>query len=88
MASPYGTAHQRTRARLLPAAYGTPCPLCGLLMLRGQRLHLDHSTPVVMGGTHGDRITHGWCNEGAGGRLARQRARGSSSGSNVGSQDW
>jgi hypothetical protein len=58
----YGAAHQKRRKQLLPLAYGTPCPICGLLMLLGQALDLDHSTPISKGGTEGDRITHAFCN--------------------------
>ena len=38
----YGYAHGKLRAALLPSAYGKPCSRCGLLMLPGQELHLDH----------------------------------------------
>jgi 5-methylcytosine-specific restriction endonuclease McrA len=57
-----GIEHQRRRAELLPKAYGTSCPLCGRVMLRGQVLHLDHTVPRSKGGTVGDRIVHGPCN--------------------------
>jgi hypothetical protein len=40
-----GSSHQKARRRLLPDAYGRPCPLCGLLMLPGQPLDLDHVVP-------------------------------------------
>ncbi len=39
----YGAAHQRLRARLLPLAYGRPCPRCGRPMLRGQAVDLGHT---------------------------------------------
>jgi hypothetical protein len=38
----YTYAYRKLRAALLPKAYGTPCYRCGLPMLRGQELHLDH----------------------------------------------
>lgn len=72
--SPYGVDHRRARARLLPKAYGKPCPLCGEVMLRGQDLQLDHSTALVENpSSRGDRIVHGRCNESAGGRLGNAR---------------
>jgi len=78
--SPYGYQHQKRRAALLTHAYGKPCPLCGAVMLPGQRLQLDHSIPLALGGTTGDRIVHGRCNERAGARLGnlirgRRRAK-------------
>lgn len=39
----YGAEHQRTRAELLPQAYGQPCPHCGERMWPDQALHLDHT---------------------------------------------
>ena len=73
MPSPaYDLEHRRRRAELLPQAYGTRCPLCPRLMLRGEALDLDHSTPLVADPTSkGDRIVHATCNRSAGGRLAR-----------------
>jgi hypothetical protein len=41
-AAGYGNSHQRLRKALLPQAYGKPCSRCGLPMLPGQALHLDH----------------------------------------------
>ena len=40
--SGYGRRHHELRQRLLPMAYGTPCVRCGLPMLKGQALDLDH----------------------------------------------
>ena len=88
MSTPYGSQHQKMRARLLPLAYGTPCPMCGLVMLWGQRLHLDHSIPLALGGKHGDRIVHGWCNEAAGARLRNRRQGRQGRQGPVGSQEW
>lgn len=69
-----GWEHQQLRARLLPYAYGTPCPLCGLVMLRAQRLDLDHAVPRVYGGHDGPRrIVHASCNRRAGQRIASAR---------------
>lgn len=65
----YGTAHRRTRARLLPDAYGKPCHLCGELMLTGQRLALDHTPDRT--GYRG--MAHEWCNNADGGRRAHDR---------------
>jgi hypothetical protein len=39
----YGNRHQRTRAATLSAAYGAACTRCGLPMLPGQALDLDHA---------------------------------------------
>jgi hypothetical protein len=39
----WGNQHQKLRKALLPSAYGTPCARCGLPMLPGQKLHLDHN---------------------------------------------
>lgn len=80
----YSTAQRKTRAALLPYAYGTACPICGRPMLRGQALDLDHSVPVAYGNTGaGDRITHASCNRSAGATLGN-RLRG---GVNA-SRDW
>jgi hypothetical protein len=38
----YGYQYQKLRKALLPSAYGTPCVRCGLPMLPGQKLNLDH----------------------------------------------
>ncbi len=38
----YGYEFQKLRKQLLPQAYGKPCSRCGLPMLKGQELHLDH----------------------------------------------
>jgi hypothetical protein len=63
----YDAAHDRTRARLLPLAYDTPCPRCGELMLRGQELDLGHSVARSVDPTsRGDRIEHSHCNRSAG----------------------
>jgi hypothetical protein len=79
----YTTAQRKTRARLLPRAYHTACPICAMTMLPGQALDLDHTLPVVLGGTGaGDRITHATCNRSTGatlGNLLRHQH---------GSQDW
>lgn len=73
MATPYGAEHQKTRARLLPHAYGKPCPRCKKPMLKGQALDLGHSVDVIDDPTAvGDRIEHESCNSEAG-LLAGQR---------------
>lgn len=65
----YGYAHRKRRARLLAKAYGTPCPMCDRIMQPGDKLDLDHSVPLALGGTVGDRIVCRSCNRAAGGRL-------------------
>lgn len=71
----YGSEHERRRLELLPHAYGTPCPRCGLLMLRGQVLDLGHTkSKVYTGNPVGDRIEHAACNRGDGQRVQRERA--------------
>lgn len=69
----YSVKQRKVRALLLPYAYGTYCPLCGQVMVQGQALDLDHSTPVVLGGDGaGDRIAHASCNRSAGATLGNQ----------------
>src|SRR3954452_19722496 len=59
----YDAKHERTRARLLPAAYGRRCVLCGKVMLPGQPLDLHHSIPLAQDRTaRGDMIVHRDCN--------------------------
>lgn len=70
-----GYTHQRRRRQLLPLAYGTPCPICGNLMVKGQALDLDHTLPRSRGGVHGDRITHATCNRSRGNRIDLQPTR-------------
>jgi hypothetical protein len=57
-------AHQQLRAKLLPYAYGRPCPRCGAVMLEGQALELDHTNDRT--GYLG--MSHRWCNRSHGGR--------------------
>lgn len=60
----YDTKHDRIRKRLLPRAYGRPCPLCNEVMQRGQDLDLDHTIPLWKDRTsQGDRIVHRTCNQ-------------------------
>ena len=83
MAKPSSTArgynyqHQQRRKRLLAhLADGTPCPLCLRPMWKTQRLHLDHTIPIALGGQVGDRLVHGRCNESRGAKLGNAiRAR-------------
>lgn len=73
-----GWVHQKRRARLLPQAWGKPCPKCGKPMLQGQQLDLDHDLPRVLGGKAGEgQMAHAYCNRSAGARLgaALRRAR-------------
>ena len=63
----YDAGHDRTRARLLPVAYGHPCPRCGEPMLPGQALDLGHThARATTPGARGDRIEHARCNRSAG----------------------
>lgn len=71
----YGAAHRKRRTALLPFAYGKDCPMCGEVMERSQKLALDHSTPVALGGTVGDRIVHYSCNHRAGSKLGAAIAK-------------
>jgi 5-methylcytosine-specific restriction endonuclease McrA len=70
-----GYAHQRERKRLLPLAYGKPCPLCGYVMLKEHKLDLDHSVPRVFGGKGPLRMCHRRCNRSAGARLGNALRR-------------
>lgn len=71
----YGAEHQRIRKQLLPTAYGHRCPICAQVMLQGQDLDLDHSTPIAFGGTRADRITHAHCNRVRGNQTKRALRR-------------
>jgi 5-methylcytosine-specific restriction endonuclease McrA len=63
----YGTEHQRRRREMLPSAYGTPCPLCGEVMLEDQSLDLDHIVPLsVDPSSTASRISHSTCNRSRG----------------------
>lgn len=77
--SNYDSAHRRRRAELLPMAFGTPCPRCGLPMLKGQQLDLGHAVDVALNPrAKGERIEHASCNRRAGAAtrdaLAKYRA--------------
>jgi hypothetical protein len=69
----YSGPHQAIRRALLPDAYGRPCPRCGLPMLPGQALDLDHTDDRA--GYLG--CSHAKCNRAAGARKgnALRRAR-------------
>lgn len=54
----YDRAHEHERARLLPLAYGQPCPHCGERMWPHDELHLDHTEDRI--GYVG--IVHARCN--------------------------
>lgn len=77
---PYGADHRRRRVLALEAAYNMPCPRCGELMLRGQRLDFGHSEDRAFNAdSKADRMEHADyqdCREGgnkaAGGKLGRQ----------------
>lgn len=76
--APYGSDHQRRRELGIEGAYNTPCPRCGRLMLRGQKLHFGHTQDKALyHGSKADRFEHADyedCPQGgntaAGGRLA------------------
>jgi hypothetical protein len=72
----YGNGHQRLRRDLLPLSYGKPCPFCGYAMVEGQKLDLDHSIPLRMGGGGPSRMAHARCNRRAGAVLAAAIRRG------------
>ncbi|QIM19889.1 hypothetical protein G7075_00055 [Phycicoccus sp. HDW14] len=77
---PYGADHQRRRALAIEEAYNTPCPRCGLPMLRGQKLHFGHTRDrAIEPWSKADRIEHAdyddcplGGNTAAGGVLGRQ----------------
>lgn len=77
---PYDADHRRRRAESIEDAYNTPCPRCGELMLRGQRLDFGHTTDWALDRTSkADRFEHADsrdCPEGgnrsAGGKLGRK----------------
>jgi hypothetical protein len=59
----YGWQHQQRRAAVLPLAVGTPCPLCGEVMLAHQALDLHHAVRLVDDPTSiGTQIVHATCN--------------------------
>jgi hypothetical protein len=82
--SPYNHHHRKTRAALIPAAIGTPCPgdwingqpyrsrNCVGVMTNPAHMHLAHTTPVALGGTDADVINCAACNLGAGATLGNQ----------------
>lgn len=83
-ADPYGYDHKLRRAALLPLAYGKRCPgKCGRIMTRGMALDLDHSVPLILGGTVGDRIICASCNRSAGATLGNRVRNGTHH-----SRDW
>jgi len=75
--SPYDHTHRKRRAAMVRAALGTPCPArysrnCTGLMTNPRLMHLDHSTPLALGGVHGDRIICAPCNTSAGATLGNR----------------
>lgn len=78
--APYGADHRRRRAQSIEDAYNTPCPRCGELMLRGQRLDFGHTEDLAFNrDSQADRFEHADkadCPEGgnrsAGGKLGRR----------------
>ncbi|MGH3482285.1 MAG: hypothetical protein ACRDPQ_03535 [Nocardioidaceae bacterium] len=67
----YGPEHRALRRELLPSAYGQPCHLCGLLMLPGHKLDLDHTPDGA--GYRG--FTHAHCNRSDGARRGNKRRK-------------
>jgi hypothetical protein len=78
-ADPYGADHQRRRKLAIEQAYNTPCPRCGLPMLKGQKLHFGHSVDLAVDSqSKADQVEHAdyddcpaGGNTAAGGRLGR-----------------
>src|SRR5215207_5586411 len=64
----YAAAHQRLRRALLPSAVGSGCVRCGLVILPGQAIDLDHQDD----GFSYRGWSHASCNRSAGGRRGRQ----------------
>jgi len=64
----YAAAHQRLRRALLPSAVGSVCVRCGLVILPGQPIDLDHQDD----GVNYRGWAHQFCNRSAGGRRGRQ----------------
>jgi hypothetical protein len=64
----YGEEHRKRRAKLLPEAIGTLCPLCHFVMEDWQKLDLDHIMPLGRGGQFDGevRVTHARCNRSRG----------------------
>ncbi|HET6877728.1 MAG TPA: HNH endonuclease signature motif containing protein [Jatrophihabitans sp.] len=75
--------HRKLRARLLPAAIGTPCPLgvsphCTGLMTDPSRMQLDHIVERANGGPTTEancRIVCTPCNQRRGSQLGNRNAR-------------
>lgn len=68
----YGADHQRRRRELLPAAIGTPCPLCHEIMTADEidELDLHHTVPrSIDPSSVGDAIAHADCNRRKGNRV-------------------
>lgn len=70
----YGWVHQKARRDAMAAFKdGTLCPLCKRPMRTWQKLHLDHTIPVALGGEGGPtRLTHAYCNDSAGAKLGNR----------------
>jgi hypothetical protein len=66
----YGTAHKKRRADGLRYAWGQPCTRCGIPLVEGEEVHLDH----VDGGGPDDYAgwAHAYCNEAAAARRGNQ----------------
>jgi hypothetical protein len=65
-----GYAHRAERKRQIAGLRdGTPCPRCGLAMLRGQLLDLDDFPGRMFGGPQVKRLAHRACNRRAGQQL-------------------
>lgn len=69
--SRYGHYHRKVRAALVPEAYGRPCLHCGLVMLPGQALDLDHTAD----GSAYRGVVHASCNRAEGGRRGWAKSR-------------
>jgi hypothetical protein len=67
----YGYRHQRIRAAFLPEAYGRACLHCGLPMMPGQALGLDHTAD----GSQYRGMAHSRCNRREGPRRGNAARR-------------
>ena len=80
----YGWHHQKLRQQMLPHAWGTLCHFCGLPMIPGQPLDLDHTD---------DRrsyrgMTHRACNRADGARKVNAKRNSKGPLFNPRAADW
>lgn len=59
----YDARHRRWAASAKRRAVGTPCVLCGVVMVSSDDLEAEHSTPLATDrASRADRIVHARCN--------------------------